>query len=568
MSLVLSCENDFLEKTPGVDVTEDTIFSTAEQLDYYMAGTYFWGVMSDLPYCDIRGPIECSSDCATDIAETEASWYWVHKCWTNGVMNPSDSHSCGDLKWETYWKAIRRCNIILERIDDPVLTPFDDPDFKKRCKGEAHMILALNYFELFTKYGGVPIIRKRLNSDDDLLIPRSTLEETVNFVLEHCEEAIKLLPKPNELTDAERGRLTNVAAMCLKSRTLLYAASPLYNTDKPYLDFGANNDLIVYGNYDKERWKLAADAADEAIKEALATGHDLVRNKTMVEDGKEIDITYRYIWETPDNEEVILADQSKSARYIVHFPWGPSAPETLEGMSGSMMPLNFMKKYEKKDGTPQKWDMEGGNDLLKKYSELEPRFQQTVAYQGTPWNRTFPSIDCSQTGRQVNKVGQFIHKPVPYIVSNVYGENQVPKGIMFRLAELYLNYAEALNEYNETPPAEAYDAVDLIRERVGLPGWKRTLSKEEFRAKLHDEKGIEFCHEGLRLYDLLRWMECENEGVMNGAMYGIKIEKLANGDCSYAPYIYGYRTFNRRMYKLPFLQSEVNKGYLIQNPGY
>lgn len=557
-----SCDA-YLEKAPGVDVTEDTIFSSAVQVDYFVAGTYFVGVKSDFPYWDSWDMSDIGSGAATDEAEVAQGWYWCQAPWNSGAMSRSNT---GDLRFNTHWVAIRRCNTLLERIDD---APFDDPDFKKRVKGEAYLIRALNYFELFRKYGGVPILRERLDIGGDLKVPRSTAKEVLKFILDDCEEAITRLPKPNELTTAQRGRLTNVAAMCLKSRTLLYAASPTFNTAKPYLDNGSNNDLIILGDYDRERWKLAADAAKDVLDEAARTGIQLVRNQKDPNTGE--DVSYQYVWDNPDNEEVILADQRKGLVGTGHFPWNGHIPSTVGGSGGGLqMTFNFVMKYEKKDGTPQTWNMEGGDDLMAKFEELDPRFRQTATYQGRPWNSTDNlSMDMSETGADKCITGVYMHKPVPYMISRRDNIRVYPKGCIFRLAEFYLNYAEALNEYYDTPPTEAYDAVDEIRDRAGMPPLPRGLSQAEFREKVRNERAIELCMEGHRLYDTRRWEICEEDGVMRGDMYGLKIYKIdGSNECRYEPYVFEVRTFTKKMYRHPFSTGEMDKGYLIQNPGY
>jgi len=556
-----SCD-DYLEKPPGVDVTEDTIFSSPTQLDYFVAGTYFMGVKSDFPYWNEHDMSDIGSGAATDEAEITQGWYWCQAPWNAGGMSRSNT---GDLRFATHWKAIRRANTILEGIDD---APFDDDAFKRRVKGEGYCIRALNYFELFRKYGGVPILEERIGLGGNLKVPRGTVQEVTKLILDDCEEAIRLLPKPNELTTAERGRLTNLAAMCLKARTLLYMASPTFNTDKPYMNFGENNELIVLGNYDKERWRLAAEAAKDVLDEAARTGVKLVRN---VKDSQGKDISYQHIWDKPDNEEVILADQPRGLVGTGHFPWNGHIPSVVGGSGGGLcMTFNFVMKYEKKDGTPQEWDMNGGDDLMKKYGELDPRFGQTATYHGQPWNSTDNlSMDLSETGNDKCKTGQYMHKPVPLAISRRDNIRVEPKGCIFRLAEFYLSYAEALNEYHNTPPDEAYDAVDEVRRRVGMPALPRGLSQQQFRDRVRNERAIELCMEGHRLYDVRRWEICEEDGVMRGDMYGIKIYKInGTNECRYEPYVFEVRTFVRRMYRHPFSTGEMDKGYLVQNPGY
>lgn len=562
-----SCR-DFLEKAPGVDITEDTIFSSSKQFEYFMNGTYWWGVMSDMPYFDTRAKFDGVTGTAADESINNTyTWYYPALVWNTANMNPTGNRYTGDSRWQTYWNAIRRCNIILERIDDAVFIDISTSaasELKKRSKGEAHLIRALQYLDLFKMYGGVPILDHRLLSSENLSIPRATLQKTFDFILADCEAAILLLPKPTEIANNQRGRLSNVAAMCVKAKLMLYAASPLSNTATPYLDLGSNNNLIIFGNYDKERWKLAADAAKEVIDEAERTGISLVKNKTIIENGESKEIPYRYMWETVDNEEVILADQPYTVRLLGHGPWQFYCPSTLGGSGGQYMTFNFLQKYTKADGTAQNWGT-SGNDFMKKIKEMEPRFQQTVAYNGSYWTQDYPSLDCTTGGRHSNETGLIIHKPLPYSISSTLGI--IPKGVIYRLAEIYLMYAEALNEYYDTPPADAYKYVNLVRDRVKLPPLPDNMSKIDFRKKVRDERALELCNEGQRLWDILRWMIAEEDGVMNGNMYGFKLNKTAS-EVSYEVYVATTRTFKRRMYRLPFLQNEVDKGYLIQNPGF
>ena len=547
-----SCDNitDFLEKPPGVDITEDTIFSSKNNVETFVAGVFYQNLMNDMPHWDDRDKSDCFTSAATDECEIFPTWFWTQGAWNSGDMRPGNT---GDRRWDTHLKGLRRANILLERIDD---APFNDPAYKQQVRGEARFLRAFTYFELFRKYGGISIVDKRLNASDDLLIPRSTVKEVVDFIVSECDKAIVDVPVtyPSEL----RGRITKAAVAALKAKTLLYAASTTFNTDRPYISY-EHNDLICYGNYDRNRWKLAADAAKAAIDEATKGGFRLITEY-------DVSKNYQYIWETHDNEEIILAEKTKGMRYSGHFPWGYMFPS-----QGYWLIHNFTKLYETKQGTPAPWKDEGGDDLMEIYENLDPRFKQSVVYQGGYFNVQFPQMDFSVNGRDVPKgagvEGALWHKPMPYILSATPNMGAIPNSIIFRMAELYLSYAEALNEYENTPPNEAYDAIDLIRVRSGMPKLPRGLSQAEFRERVRNERAIELAFEGHRLFDIRRW-EIANDGIMKGAMYGIHIYKGTGTQCSYKPYVFETRTFKQSMYRHPFPQSEVNKGYLIQNPGY
>ena len=239
---------------------------------------------------------------------------------------------------------------------------------------------------------------------------------------------------------------------------------------------------------------------------------------------------------------------------------------------GTMITQNFVEKYEKKNGTPQVWESNGGKNLSKKYSELDPRFEQSIGYNGSYWNSDFPVLTLWEGAVPSNqppllglKSGYWLRKYIPpemnksstiYAIWNLY-----------RLAEAYLNYAEALNEARG-PVEEAYEAVRVVRERSGMPGFPAGLSKEEFREKLRNERAVELFFEEHRLWDIMRWKIAENEGVMQGNMRGIKIYKDSETEYRWEPCIIEERYWKSCMYHIPFPQSEVDKGYIKQNPGW
>ncbi len=554
---IVSCEDmmgDYLEKAPGVDVTEDTIFSSKNQVETFIAATYEQGIHTTviLREAESTGNVSYGlTDAITDEGEMDQTW-WNPQTWNVGNVTPNLIIGIEDSRWKARWSAIRRCNILIERIES---VPGVSESYIKQVKGEALFIRSLNYFEMLKRYGGVPIVEKRFQLDDDLLLPRNSVEECVDFIVKSVDEAIGYLP--DSYSSEYRGRITKGAALILKSRTLLYAASPLFNTATPYLDFGENNKLICYTNNDNNRWKLAATAAKAVIDWAPAGGIYLVEDKGE-------DMNYRYVWETHDNSEIILANKSVGEKPLWDFPWNGIIPRCL-GMSwgGMSVTLNFQKLYEKKDGTPQTW--EGGSNLNEKYEELDPRFAQTFAYNGARWNNDIPRIQTYEGGPHNEGCfgGVWVHKRVPYSLS--YNRPEVPHIIIFRLAEAYLNYAEALNEA-QGPVQEAYDAVNKIRNRSGMPDLPEGLTQEQFRARVQDERAVELAYEEHRFWDLKRWLRAKE--VIDADMYGVKIYQEGNDNFSYEPYVFEKRVFMDRMYLHPFDYDEVLKGYLVQNPGY
>ena len=565
LTLLYSCDDviNYLDKAPGVDVTEDTIFSSPTQLETFVIGTYYYGLMSDaLAFWDARDKADGTIAYASDECEIHPSWFSYQSCWNQAGMNASSLRMCGDQGFDTRWIAIRRANTIIERID---AAPFVNDAYKKQVLGEAQFLRAFNHFEQFKRYGGIPIVEKRFAAGDDLHIPRSNVEDVIRFIVIECEKAISNLPHANEYPSNQRGRATKAAAMALKARTLLYAASKTYNTDKPYLDHGANNNLICYGNYDKERWKAAYEAAKDVLDEAAISEIKLV-------DDQGADKNYRYVWETADNNEIILAEKHSAMRYTGHFPWSYYLPSS----GGYWVTFNFMKLYERKDGTAQPWNDNGGENLMDIFNNMDPRFKQTFVCHGDFFNNDYPNMEFARTGNNAARNepigggchGAIVHKPLPYIVQTTGNVGAVPNGLIFKLSEFYLSYAEALNEYYATPPQEAYDAVNTIRNRSGMPNLPNGLSQSQFRERVRNERAIELAFDGHRLWDIRRW-EIADEGIMKGKMYGIKQYKITGStEIRYEPYVFEERSFKKAMYRNPLPQSEIDKGYLIQNPGY
>lgn len=565
-----SCEKmmgDFLDKAPGVDVTEDTIFSSKVQVETFVAATYRYGIHSTLPRNELNytgNARHSTTSVATD--ESEAANTWVAlQSWNIADITVDNISNNEDYRWAANairFKAIRSTNILIARID---AVKGLDQTYIDQVKAEAKFIRALNYFEMLKRYGGVPIIKKKFELTDDFNLPRNTIKEVVDFIISDCDEAISSLP--DSYTTDMRGRATKGAALMLKSRTLLYAASPQFNTGTPYLSMPdpANNNLICYGDYDANRWQLAADAAKAVLDWAPAGGIALITNQGT-------DKNYRYIFEKCDNAETILACKPSGKRFISQWPWTGMLPiGTYSGTwgMGYTMTFNFLKKYEKQDGTPQAWSAVGSTDLITKYNELDRRFKQTVAHVGSYWNVDFPIINSYVGGNHnnLNVGGQWIMKFIPPTLTNS-ANSAMPNDIIFRLGEAYLNYAEALNEA-QGPVAAAYAAVNSIRSRSGQPDLPAGLSKDQFRERVRNERAIELFDEDHRFWDIRRWLIAEQDGVMKGDFYGLRVyPNPTPPNFRYEVYKFETRSFNTKMYLHPFMRNEVLKGYLIQNPGY
>ena len=566
--------SDYLETPPSVELDEDKVFADRTLAEKYLTGIYAQGLPlgfnASTNNTDRRLGSSSTLGSACDEAEDVADWAKGNSAWN------VDNHNNNSIEWDEdsrfyqRWNVLRVCNRILKRVHE---VPYDagDPDFNKRAAGEAYFMRAMLLWEGTYRYGGIPIIRTVLDAADFSTYPRNTFAQCIDSILVDCDRAAQILPD-YYTDDTKVGRATRIAALALKSRVLLYAASPLFNTSTPYLPFPGHEDLICFGNYDKERWKKAADATREAINAAMASGHYGLLNTGNPEQD------YENVWAEPDNVEIILANKKYRNFKVSRLPMVANLPmwamNKSWGDGGLYVTFNFVKFYEKKDGTPADWNEAGGSNLMEIYNSLDPRFKQTVAYHGSSWNKEITFIDFLPGGlhrSSTDKTRHLLHKWVPRTVRVTPPLNSVNVDwINFRMAELYLNLAEALNEYADTPPAEAFEAVNKVRQRAGMPDFPASLTKEQFRAKLRNERAVELAFEDHRFWDIRRWMIAENEGVMRGKIYGLNISS-PDGNKShvhYKPYVFENRSWSRHSYLHPLMQVEVDKGQLLQNPGW
>jgi hypothetical protein len=610
-----SCEDlmgDFLEKAPSSDVTEDSIFKSAILAEDFLASIYQLGIHANLGYgtpengytAGFADPSPNLFAGATDEAEVCASWYETN-WWNAGDIHANRGSNINEMdgRFEYRFKAIRMVTILLDRIDELPESEMNQAT-KTQFKGEAKTIRALNYLEMLKRYGGMPLIGRRLAPDDDLKIPRSSFESTVNFIVNDCDEAILDLEHLDEsqYLGARRGRIHEGVARAIKAKTLLYAASPMFNTVKPYMSFSnpEADTLICYTNYSKDRWQKAAIASKEVLEWADKTGYF----KLITDKGAERN--YAETWDVYDNPEIIFA-QKQAAGGTWTWPWGNfskySPPN--KGEAGITPLMNFVKKYEKQNGTKQTWNAVGveGDDVQEKMLELDLRFRQTVQYNMSYWNSNWPKCplyleaakeveeDGPKLGGAITRCfgGFWLHKHRPYIIDNAHWW-YTPNSTLFQVNEFYLSYAEAAYEFTGNADAAVdyqltpRQAVNSIRGRAGQPPVNEAQYKKPgdadngFRNALRNERDIELAFDNHRFWDIRRWLQAEEEGVMKGEMIGIKIH-IIDANTSYAdapmdkgykytPYVYETRVFQKRMYLHPFHINEVNKGYLKQNPGY
>ena len=515
---------------------------------------------------------------------------------SNGVGSDLSDKTGGAAGSENYaknWAVIRQCFIVKENID---LVPDMTDAEKSAIKAEVTALIAYRYMGMFYRFGGVPKVTKSFETPDDEAISakRETLENTLQYILDLCDEALAVLPEKWDA--ANTGRMTQGAVLAIKAKALMFAARPLFNSATPYLDNGELNNLICFGEADKERWKDAIDANEDVLEWAAANGVKLINTGNPFVD-------YATATSTPANAEVILAlknnskEQSYSNNIFKYYNYSPywTFERFDTGESGVLS--NHIRNYYKNDGSEMSWPTYGddaprdGSEWLDNVANIEPRALADIKFAGhdamnnagdTKWSSlgwgrggfdgkigqgsVFPnSVGGSDKGQLSGELTKFYYKAG----SRVWFEFPI-----FRLAETYLNLAEAYNEYGQTD--KALENLNKIHNRAGLPDITET-DKDKLRKIIQREKFIEFFAENHKYFDVKHWKrEDIADGLMAGSMRAFTFNIMAGATWpydkskieTYWETEYYTAFWSPAMYLEPFPQTEVNRGVITQNPGY
>lgn len=565
--LLSSCKK-LLEKPLGSDITEETIFSTRNNVLTYLAETYRQIVPFGFPYFNSNSVYRMDRTItATTCDEANFTVGYAPASEQNiAGMAPINVRLSIDVYAQNY-VGIRYAWKLFENVDRVVdMTQQEKEEIKAECKA----LIAMRYSNMLKNYGGLSLVKKSLSVADDIKIERSSIEETVNYIVSLCEEASTALP--NTYSTSFTGRVTAGVARAIKAETLLFAASPLFNSNQPYLQF-AKPELICYGSYDKNRWKKAADAAKEVLDWAAANDCYVINTgNPFVDFGNATSMM--------NNPEVLMAYQGGTVGQNGFTQW--YLPTLGAFNEGNSLTYNILPQFYKNDGTNQVWPTASDAprpfaEYNTKMDEMEPRFKSTFwKYGASAWNnpnlaRFAWNYNANVSDMNVSAVAKLVK--FTYNYQGGTNVNFAQDWIVFRLAEFYLNYAEAMNEH-EANHEQAYWALNIIRRRAGLP--EITLSnpnantQEKLREIIRRERAIELFAEEHRPYDIRRWKIAHQPGIGGGDFYtfGYTKNTANNAYLTYQVRFCENRYWNDKMFLCPILQTEINKGYATQNPGY
>ena len=469
----------------------------------------------------------------------------------NGAWSPTNANSS---IWTTCYHGIAYCNLFLDEFTGLKFADYSlDKNFKAEMyqynnyQWEARFLRAYFYFLLVRQYGGVPLITKNLTADEANVQPRVSADEIFAFIDSECAAIKDSITKDYgdlgdlAMTPANNGRANNLAVLALRARAALYHASPLFN---------ANNDMT--------RWQKAAELNKAVIDSCTA------RKMKLSTDYKGLFIGNTSWSDAGAQGEIIFGRRMPTENRnfeTYNFPVGISGAGAGGG-GGNCPTQNLVDAYETGD----------------------KRFEQTIACNGDSWpNANTTPLETFEGG--LNGLPLAYATPTGYYLKKYVTESVQIAGngantckhvwVTFRLAEFYLNYAEAMlnltgsgyqaaSGFNMTPKY----AIDMVRRRAGLSGIEDGLSASDFKAKYENERFVELAFEGHRFFDVRRWKQGDK---YFKTIYGMKITKNADGTFNETKTVVQNRQWDdSKMNLFPIPQSEILKSgnILVQNPGW
>lgn len=540
-----------------------------------------------------------------------------------GTLNPSNLGWVNvNYRWgkdgskNDMYAKIRQANLALENLRTAT---FDDAALNTRLQGEAHFLRAFFYHQLVRYYGAVPIIDRSYGLNEDFSIARNTWDECVTFIVKECDSAILQL-KDKTLP---AGRANEFAAMALKSRMLLYAASDLHDiptakSKSATISAYAQPELLGYVSGDRTaRWTAAKNAAKELLDKAAGNGYKMdLAAPVSAEEGKKnyISLSMGGGSKSPDADkstenEIFLGRYYTLAKEEPGMQVGLfNGPNGYHNWAGNTPIQQLVDDYEMMDGS--KFDWNNTTHKAAPYVNRDPRFYASILYDGADWkprDKISGNVDPAnqiQSGRydmgggtlaagldtrsssienwNGSWTGYYMRKfidPDPAIVENT--TRQTIPWPFFRYTEVVLNYVEACIELGED--GEARNWLNKIRFRAGMPAI--TESGAALKERYRNERRVEMAYEDQRYHDARRWMIAPNT-LGRKLVYIDVVGMLKPGATAPSPYRhdetkYNYtytpievnslenRKWDDKMYFRPIPLDEINTNpKLVQNPGY
>lgn len=542
------------------------------------------------------------------------------------MSSPYLDYWSGASGGQPLFEAINDCNTFLDNIGK---VPDMEDWERKQWAAEVMFLKAYYQFYLLRMYGPIPLMKKNIPitaSAEELKVKRQPVDSCFDYIIQLIDSAENYLPLTISNPTQELGRITLPIALAMKAKILVYAASPLFNGNPDYATFTDQDGKPFFNPvYDPSKWTKAAEACKEAIDACTSAGNELYYyNQSITQYNVSPEITTQMNirnslcekW----NKEVIWANTQSMTTSLQNYatPRGldPAFIGTNTLYGDYSIPLKIIENFYSKNGVPitedKDWDYSKRFDLsvvpdTDRYEMIpgyttanlnfdrEPRFYADLAFDGAIWygqgrytedsTKPFWTVE-GKLGQAQSRVtntyyaisGYLPKKVVNYtsVIGNSYTVTAYPWPIL-RLADLYLLYAEALNESNDAPVPEIYTYLNMIRARAGLntiqESWDNHstnpleyTTKDGLRKIIHQERCIELAFEGQRFWDILRWKESVQ--TFNGPITGWDVDQ-SDVTAYYKEKVLYTRSFKLRDYFWPISQNEIiHNSNLIQNPGW
>lgn len=572
----LSSCTDSYENFPVDQFTIDYVFSKTDSMGVQAKGMLYstYNILPD-GHNGIGGDyLDAATDDAISIKQKDTD---VLKLLLGQYSASNRVNS--NMGWSKYYEGIRKATIIVNNID---VVPFKDT-FKNfygvektlnfTIKAEARFLRAFFYFELVKRYGGVPLLGDVVYKlGENVELKRNTFEECIDYIVNELD-AIQIDLRSVKMADPEQNAhaATKEAAMALKSRVLLYAASPLYNGNTISTANENQKELIGYKDFSIERWQRASEAAKAIID---TVGH--LGNKTFELTKSIPDIFLNFY--SSNNLELIFFRQGGQSKQVetANGPLGFSGNALGNGRTNPTQ--NLVDAFLMKDGKMRGESTKYVYNSQRPYDNRDARLDHTVLRNGSNWlgrvletnqggaNNPTNAAEYTRTSYYMKKfLGKFANTPE---YANVYH-----LWVLFRYTEVLLNYVEALNEYLDAPSQEIYDVMILLRKRATIEagtdrlyGLKANMTREEMRRVIQNERRIELAFEEHRYWDIRRWRIAED--IYTTPLKGMSIVKNLSS-VTYTELDVLNVNFDEKQYLYPIPYSEVIKNSkMIQNPNW
>lgn len=588
--LLSSCKKDFLETKPLSEISQPDVWNDPTLTETFVNGIYNRLEEPLIKYSRSIFVDESQRRSQKAVLDFNNSLLTPDQIpgWTSGNADPY-------MLWKPLYSSIRSCNLFFDNInnipDDNVL--IDGKTVKDRLTGEVHFLRAWFYFNLTNLYGGVPIIKHAYQLTDSFDVARNSYEDCIKFIVSECDSAAALLPLVE--SGNNKGRATIGAALALKSKVLLFAASDLHNTN--VTASYSNPELLGYTDNNRQaHWQAAKDAAKAVIDLGLYSLY-----KPDPAPGDSVSLNFVKMFLSQDNQEDIFVRYYIPVTTVYNQQmWLLNGPNGYHAQGNNTPIGNMVDSYRMRDGS--KFDWNNPSQAAEPYKNRDPRFYADILYEGAKWasrpsdvsgidpngiiqvgkwitwNSTTNSaedvwgLDTKNGPIETNNssaTGYYCRKFLDPSLTGPYETNIQPYTYRYiRYAEVLMNYAEACIGLGQEEEARTY--INMIRRRAGMPDI--TVSGAALVEEYRNERRVEFYNEDKRFFDVRRWVigpEAYTTTTKVSVVYKLNPDHTTATVPTITPQLLEKRGWDDRAYFFPIDRDEMNKNSkLVQNPGY